>query len=113
MKVELFFQSLQIEQQIFDNLVTLFAILAQSFRQDARQLRWSLRQIVSDRWWIEIQYCRKSIARCFALEWFPMGDHFIDDGPQTKNVGPRINRFPARLLGRHIAGRAEYHPRTG
>jgi hypothetical protein len=55
----------------------------------------------------------QGFQNAFGLEGRPVGEQFIQDGAQPVDVGGRRNRpgASARLLGGHVAGRADEHAR--
>ena len=47
----------------------------------------------------------------FAREWRVTRSHFVEHDAETPDVGARIDRFAARLLGRHVLRCSQNHPR--
>ena len=41
------------------------------------------------------------------------GQHFMQHDPEAEDVGPMVDSLAARLLGRHVRRRAEYHAGLG
>src|SRR6185503_472691 len=103
LKVDLLFQTLQIEQEIFDNLITLLTIFAKSFSDDALEFSGCLRIDLRKRWWFALQNRGERVAWSFTRKRFLARDHLVDHGAEIKNVGARIDTLSARLLGRHVA----------
>ena len=51
------------------------------------------------------------VGNGFALEQSLAGQHLVDHNTEGPNVGALVDRFPARLLRRHICGGTHNHSR--
>ena len=53
------------------------------------------------------------VGRRFALEGAPPGEHLVEHRAEGKEVGARIHRLAAHLLGGHVTHRAQHLTRVG
>jgi hypothetical protein len=53
------------------------------------------------------------VGRRRAAKRRPTGQHLVQHGTETENVGAMIRTEPARLLRRHVGCRAEYNAESG
>ena len=52
-----------------------------------------------------------SVSDDFTVERSPAREHFVQHHAERPDVGAFVDRLAARLLGRHVGGRAEDHAR--
>ncbi len=57
--------------------------------------------------------CQRIAHRFPAAEWRCAREHFEQHNAESPDVGALIDRFPARLLGRHIGGCSQNHAGLG
>src|ERR1700676_2301839 len=83
-------------------LKTVVSILGQASGNDVLE-RWG-REWLEDRHWFRLvfQNCARHTDLAFASERSCAGDHFIQDGPQRKEVRSCIRLFALNLLRRHV-----------
>src|SRR5262249_20507647 len=102
-------QILQVDQQVARRLVSHFDVFGQGFANYSLQFgRYILQK---DRLFFEDRNDR--VTDGFSRERHLPSFHFIEDDTQTPDIGPRISRAAARLLRRHVRGRAHYHAGIG
>ena len=101
-------QVLDVERQVLDALVALFAIFLKRLSDDTLQLQGCVLPKLPDRYGFLVYDCRQRIGGTFAAEWYGPGEHLVQDHAQAPDVGTLIDRKPACLLGRHIAGAAHH-----
>ncbi len=104
-------QDLEAECEIARRLKPQFARLLQAARHDGdkcgghRVRQRQLRLLLEDG--------GNRVGRSLAHECRTTGEHLVEDRPDRKNVGPRVNGLTADLLGRHVARRADHGPGIG
>jgi hypothetical protein len=102
---------LEIEGQVARRLESQLAIFLQATARQPLQRRRDVRQRFREIGRIVFQDRAKRFDRRAALECARAGQHLVEDRAEGEDVGARVDRLAAHLLGRHVADRAEDHAR--
>src|SRR5207253_9785473 len=86
-------------EHLFDRLVTLITVLAQSLLQNGFEFERDLWQHAGQRCWLRRQDGRDAVTRRLAMEWRDSSDHLVDYYAQAPNVRSRVDLLAARLFG--------------
>ncbi len=62
---------------------------------------------------IVVQHRRHRVGARIALKRPAAREHLVEHGSEAEDVGARVDRLPAHLLGRHVADGAEHGARSG
>ena len=74
---------------------------------------WKIGVEPNGRHWSTIEDSLGDQAGTFAAKRQRSSRHFVEDDAEGKDVGPRIERFGADLLRRHVSNRANSGARAG
>ena len=92
-------EPLEIVEQIVDSLISRSDILSQRAVHNLLNLWWSFRQQLGKRRGLALEYRHDDVAYRGALERHLSREHLVDKRAEAEDVGPGVNREPARLLG--------------
>jgi hypothetical protein len=93
--------------------VTLVGILGQSPPDHGPQGRWDRRVDALERSWVLGDDAAQRLGNRTGQERFLTTDGGVEDTAGGEDVGPRVDRRPRGLLGRHVGRRADHHADTG
>ncbi len=93
-------------------MVTLLPILVQCLLDDAFKLR-GQPSIDERRYrWLLAQYCVEDHRRGLTAEGLLPRRHFVEHGPEAKDVRARVEFLASSLLRRHVGSGTHRHTRA-
>ena len=103
--------ALQIAREVLGGGVTLFGIFREQALDDPSNWRGGLRRELSERFGLLPDDCDESLGAGLPLERALAGRHLVEDRAERELIRAEVEGLAARLLGRHVPGRA--HDRAG
>src|SRR5204863_10016606 len=94
-------------REVFRRGVAVLAVLCQAAIDEPAERRGNARVQAVDRLGRVLDYGGQRLNGRRALEGTLAGRHLVEDETEGELVGAEVERLPARLLGRHVACRAE------
>src|SRR5262245_25105076 len=110
-EIQIPFQTLQVQLQIFHSLVTFVAILLQRLAHDAFELEGRVRLVLRKSRRFSFENCGACIAGGLALERRITADHLVDQYAETPDVCTRVDFQTPSLFWRHVGSGADDYTR--
>jgi hypothetical protein len=98
-------EDLKRKGQVTCRLKATSRLLLQTVQHNLRHNR---RNLCRQRLRLVVEDGVTALDHCCARKGALPGQHLVDHRAQTEDVGPRVQRLPADLLGRHVAHRPQH-----
>ncbi len=101
-------KAVEIRRQQLQRVVALGRLLRQALQDDALERGRHHRPASGERQRVVVHEAEQHVGWCLAVEGFSPADELVEDHAEREHVGSMVDQrgAAARLLGRHVAGRA-------